>query len=327
RDADRQHRVLVLGRRSDRVTRPPLHRPDPDLASHVVRSLARTVAARRGLVHRGQRSQRRTHDRRSRARRAVLRRRRPMPSRPRAAATRQRPSARLPPDPQDEVLASGSVVAMLSELRVENLGIIAELQVTLGPGLTVITGETGAGKTLIVDALELLCGGRADPQLVREGAAEARVEGRFEDGDVEVVLARVVPADGRSRGYVNGRLATVAELAECGRRLVDLHGQHTHQSLLAPVEQRTLLDRFAGAKARRWPLRTASSKVQGRTRSAPRSRHWSGARRSRRSPHVYASCKPRCRRLRTTCAPPRSRSSPIRNVYRRSRRAARSLAS
>jgi len=138
---------------------------------------------------------------------------------------------------------------MLTELRVENLGIIVELQVTLGPGLTVITGETGAGKTLIVDALELLCGGRADPQLVREGAAEARVEGRFEDGDVEVVLARVVPADGRSRGYVNGRLATVAELAEYGRHLVDLHGQHTHQSLLAPVEQRTLLDRFAGAKA------------------------------------------------------------------------------
>ncbi|MDQ1455718.1 MAG: repair protein RecN, partial [Actinomycetota bacterium] len=138
---------------------------------------------------------------------------------------------------------------MLTELRVENLGIIVELRVTLGPGLTVITGETGAGKTLIVDALELLCGGRADPQLVREGAAEARVEGRFEDGDVEVVLARVVPADGRSRGYVNGRLATVAELAEYGRHFVDLHGQHTHQSLLAPVEQRTLLDRFAGAKA------------------------------------------------------------------------------
>ncbi|MDP9336111.1 MAG: AAA family ATPase, partial [Actinomycetota bacterium] len=138
---------------------------------------------------------------------------------------------------------------MLSELRVENLGIIVELQVTLGPGLTVITGETGAGKTLIVDALELLCGGRADPQLVREGAAEARVEGRFEDGAVEVVLARVVPADGRSRGYVNGRLATVAELAEYGRSVVDLHGQHTHQSLLAPVEQRTLLDRFAGPKA------------------------------------------------------------------------------
>src|SRR6478752_61814 len=138
---------------------------------------------------------------------------------------------------------------MLSELRVENLGIIAELSVTLGAGLTVITGETGAGKTLIVDALDLLTGGRADPQLVREGSSEARVEGRFDDGADEVVLARVVPADGRSRGYVNGRLATAAELAECGRRLVDLHGQHAHQSLLAPAEQRALLDRFAGAKA------------------------------------------------------------------------------
>jgi DNA repair protein RecN (Recombination protein N) len=138
---------------------------------------------------------------------------------------------------------------MLSELRVANLGIIAELRVTLGAGLTVITGETGAGKTLIVDALDLLTGGRADPALVREGATEARVEGRFDDGSDEIVLARVVPADGRSRGYVNGRLATVAELAECGRRLADLHGQHAHQSLLAPSEQRALLDRFAGAKA------------------------------------------------------------------------------
>jgi DNA repair protein RecN (Recombination protein N) len=140
---------------------------------------------------------------------------------------------------------------MLTELRVENLGIVAELQVAIGTGLTVITGETGAGKTLLVDALDLLTGGRADPQLVRDGAAEARVEGRFEDGDDELVLARVIPADGRSRGYVNGRLATASELAEVGRRLVDLHGQHAQQSLLAPAEQRALLDRFAGPKAGR----------------------------------------------------------------------------
>ncbi len=156
---------------------------------------------------------------------------------------------------------------MLSELRVENLGIIAELSVTLGAGLTVITGETGAGKTLIVDALDLLTGGRADPQLVREGSAEARVEGRFDDGDDEIVLARVIPAVGRSRGYVNGRLATVAELADCGRRLVDLHGQHAHQSLLAPAEQRALLDRFAGAKAAvaLATLRTARTTARGFT--------------------------------------------------------------
>jgi len=138
---------------------------------------------------------------------------------------------------------------MLVELRVENLGIIADLLLPLADGMTVITGETGAGKTLIVDALDLLCGGRADPASVRDGADEARVEGRFVDGDDEVILARVVPVSGRSRGYINGHLATVAELATRGRTLVDLHGQHAHQSLLVPSEQRLLLDRYAGPSA------------------------------------------------------------------------------
>ena len=138
---------------------------------------------------------------------------------------------------------------MLVELRVENLGIISDLLLTMGPGMTVITGETGAGKTLIVDALDLLCGGRADAALVRDGSEEARVEGRFVDGDDEVVLARVIPAVGRTRGYIDGRLASAAELGERGRALVDLHGQHAHQSLLVPAEQRDLLDRFAGAPA------------------------------------------------------------------------------
>jgi DNA repair protein RecN (Recombination protein N) len=138
---------------------------------------------------------------------------------------------------------------MLIELRVENLGIIADLLLPIGDGMTVITGETGAGKTLIVDALDLLCGGRADTSLVRDGAEEARVEGRFVVGDDEVVLARVIPAVGRTRGYIDGRLATAAELTERGRALVDLHGQHAHQSLLLPSEQRALLDRYAGAPA------------------------------------------------------------------------------
>jgi DNA repair protein RecN (Recombination protein N) len=138
---------------------------------------------------------------------------------------------------------------VLIELRVENLGIVADALIPFGTGLTAITGETGAGKTLLVDALELLCGGRADPAIVRDGADEARVEGRFLDGNDEVVLARAVPAVGRSRGYVNGRLSAASELAEWGRRLVDLHGQHAHQSLLAPANQRALLDRFAGPGA------------------------------------------------------------------------------
>jgi DNA repair protein RecN (Recombination protein N) len=137
----------------------------------------------------------------------------------------------------------------LTELRVENLGIIPELSLVLGDGLTAITGETGAGKTLLVEALQLLLGERADPLLVRAGAAEARVEGRFLAGDEECVLARVVPRDGRSRAYVDGRLATASELAERGTALVDLHGQHDHQSLLVPAQQRALLDAFAGADA------------------------------------------------------------------------------
>jgi DNA repair protein RecN (Recombination protein N) len=140
---------------------------------------------------------------------------------------------------------------MLAELHVVDLGIVADLDLLFGPGLTAITGETGAGKTLIVEALELLVGGRADATLVRDGADEARVEGRFVDDDTgdEVVVARVIPRDGRSRAYIDGRLATAGELAELGTRLVDLHGQHAHQSLLDPAVQRAALDRFAGAPA------------------------------------------------------------------------------
>jgi DNA repair protein RecN (Recombination protein N) len=135
---------------------------------------------------------------------------------------------------------------MLTELHIEQLGVIERLDLTLGRGFTVLTGETGAGKTMLVEAIELLLGGRADSTLVRPGAAEARVEGRFVLGDHEVVLGRVIPSDGRSRAYVDGRPATVGHLAELGSRLVDLHGQHSHQSLLTPAAQRAALDRFAG---------------------------------------------------------------------------------
>jgi DNA repair protein RecN (Recombination protein N) len=133
---------------------------------------------------------------------------------------------------------------MLVELVVRDLGVIADLRLLLGPGLTALTGETGAGKTMLVEALELLVGGRADAALVRPGREEASIEGRFVIDDDEVVLARVVPAVGRSRAYVNGRLAPASALAEWGERLVDLHGQHEHQSLLSPGVQRDALDAF-----------------------------------------------------------------------------------
>jgi len=152
---------------------------------------------------------------------------------------------------------------MLVELHVRDLGVIADLQLVLDGGMTALTGETGAGKTLVVEAIELLVGGRADAVLVRPGAEEARVEGRFApgpDGAEETVLARAVPRTGRSRAYVDGRLATATELAELGRDLVDLHGQHAHQSLLSPRTQRAALDRFASVDLK--PLTAARERVR-----------------------------------------------------------------
>lgn len=148
---------------------------------------------------------------------------------------------------------------MLTELHIEDLGVIERQDIVLGAGLTVLTGETGAGKTMLVEAINLLVGGRADVARLRPGATEARVEGRFIDGDEEYVLCRVVPADGRSRAYVNGRLATVSTLAEIGARLVDLHGQHAHQSLLGAATQRAALDRYAGVDLA--PLRAARARL------------------------------------------------------------------
>jgi len=148
---------------------------------------------------------------------------------------------------------------MLSELHIEDLGIIDRLDLVLGNGLTVLTGETGAGKTMLVEAISLLVGGRADAGRVRAGAAEARVEGRFVNDDEEIVLCRVIPLDGRSRAYVNGRLATVGQLSDIGLKLVDLHGQHTHQSLLSASVQRAALDEFAQTDL--GPLREARAQL------------------------------------------------------------------
>ena len=133
---------------------------------------------------------------------------------------------------------------MLLELAVTDLGVIERVTLGIPTGMIALTGETGAGKTLLVDAINLLVGGRADAGLVRPGADEAIVDGRFELQGEEYVLSRVVAAEGRSRGYINGRPATAAALAQLGTRLVDLHGQHSHQSLLGVEAQRDALDTF-----------------------------------------------------------------------------------
>ncbi len=135
---------------------------------------------------------------------------------------------------------------MLTELRVRDLGVIAEMSLTFGPGMTVVTGETGAGKTLIVTAISLLMGGRSDASMVRPGATEAVVEARFELGEIEHIIRRVIPSSGRTRASLDGSMATLGELAELGATMVDLHGQHDHQSLLSVATQRRALDRFGG---------------------------------------------------------------------------------
>lgn len=150
---------------------------------------------------------------------------------------------------------------MLDELHVRNLGVVEEANLVLGPGMTAITGETGAGKTLLTEAIRLLIGGRADAHMVRNGSTEARVDGRFitkqsvidlgdekasaTDEDYELIVARTIPASGRGRAYLNGSMASIADLQSTGSALVDIHGQNAHQSLLNPAAQRHALDAFA----------------------------------------------------------------------------------
>ena len=155
---------------------------------------------------------------------------------------------------------------MIEEIRIRDLGVIADATLPLGPGLTVLTGETGAGKTMVVTALGLLLGERADASVVRAGADAATVEGvwsisadargddvreRVEDagGDVEdgeLVLARTLAREGRSRAIVGGRTAPASVLAEIGERLVVAHGQSEQIRLRSRAAQRDALDRFAG---------------------------------------------------------------------------------
>ena len=161
---------------------------------------------------------------------------------------------------------------MLRELHVRDLGVVEDLTVELEPGMTALTGETGAGKTLLVHALQLVLGGRAAPGLVRAGAEEALVEARFEGvagagdgacdaGETERVLARALPESGRSRAWVDGRMAPVGALSELGAGLVDIHGQHDQQSLLGAAGQRAALDAFARSDLA--PLAAARAALAG----------------------------------------------------------------
>jgi DNA repair protein RecN (Recombination protein N) len=135
---------------------------------------------------------------------------------------------------------------MLRFLGVRHLAVIDRLEVEFEPGLNVLTGETGAGKTMLVEAIDLLVGGRASSDLVRTGEDVATVQAIFEQpGRSDVILRREVSAQGRSRAFIDDTLATTAALREFGSRHIDLHGQHEHQALLDPAEHAGLLDAFA----------------------------------------------------------------------------------
>jgi DNA repair protein RecN (Recombination protein N) len=165
---------------------------------------------------------------------------------------------------------------MLLELRVENLLLLDRAELRLGSGLNVVTGETGAGKTLLAHSLDLLLGGRARSGIVRTGAAEAYVEGVFSlppelvgsepipDGAEELVLARRVWPDGRTRAYVCGRSATVADLRELGSRLLAFYGQHEHRKLMLSTAQLEVLDAHCGPEQLKLRARVSSAYEQAR---------------------------------------------------------------
>jgi DNA repair protein RecN (Recombination protein N) len=171
----------------------------------------------------------------------------------------------------DPSVPADTPAGVLLELRVENLLLIERAELELAPGLNVLTGETGAGKTVLAHALDLLLGGRAGrgggPTIIRPGAAEAYVEGLFAPSAAllaelrsspeyeeilpadaeEIVLARRVGADGRTRAYLNGRTATVTDLRRLGERLLTFYGQHEHRKLTLAGAQLEILDGFCGA--------------------------------------------------------------------------------
>src|SRR3990172_13297667 len=171
---------------------------------------------------------------------------------------------------------------MLTELRIENFAIIDQLELLFKPGLVTFTGETGAGKSIIIDAVETLLGGRVDVSMIRSGAKNATIEATFQvtpavranvhsilkreellDDPDYFILGREIRFEGRSVARINGRTVTVGLLRELGELVVDVHGQSEHLSLLRVREHLGLLDRFANLEVEREQLAAMVAELYG----------------------------------------------------------------
>ncbi len=162
---------------------------------------------------------------------------------------------------------------MLLRLTVRNLAIVEDLELELGPGLTVLTGETGAGKSILVDAVALLAGGRGSADLVRQGSDRLVVAGEFESdralreildstglpSDDVLLVRRELSSDGRGRAFVEDEPAAVRTLARLGERLISIQGQNSERELVDPDAPLELLDAFAGAGAEREAVEAAAA--------------------------------------------------------------------
>jgi DNA repair protein RecN (Recombination protein N) len=190
------------------------------------------------------------------------------------------------------------VLAHLVSLRIRNLALVEELEWHVAPGFTAVTGETGSGKSIIVGALKLILGERADKTLIRTGAESCTVEAIFEvhepqrlNGELEeqgvepceeaqLLVKRTFSGAGANRQFINGSPTTLGVLKQLGDSLIDLHGPHDHQSLLANEKQLALLDSFAGAEALREKYGEAWHQMNARsasTGSSPRMKRRSSA--------------------------------------------------
>ncbi|MEA9657466.1 DNA repair protein RecN [Xanthomonas campestris] len=167
---------------------------------------------------------------------------------------------------------------MLRHLSIKDFAVVRATELEFGPGMTVVSGETGAGKSLMVDALGFLSGLRADSGVVRHGADRAELSAEFQlpaehpgltwladnelDDDAQCQLRRIIRADGGSRAWINGRPVTSSQLSDLAARLVEIHGQHEHQALMARNSQLALLDAYARNSAQREQVRQASQRWQ-----------------------------------------------------------------